>query len=157
MEGWSSGVAPEPYEVRLKNARYAVLLVMGTDGDMMGQIHSDFYEMTQGVSEDVAVLALADYPESECSRVVEALPKMVDPVCRMPSICTGDPRPIADFLARGLVSFTPETRFAIGFWGHGNGVFLDHDEDEVLLAAAAVFADLSRSKEPLSTAARPWT
>ena len=132
MEGWSSGIAPEPYEVRLKDARYAVLLVMGTDGDMMGQIHSDFYEMTQGVSEDVAVLALADYPESECSRVVEALPKMVDPVCRMPSICTGDPRPIADFLARGLVSFTPETRFAIGFWGHGNGVFLDHDEDEVL-------------------------
>ena len=34
----------------------------------------------------------------------------------------------------------------------------DYVEDEVLLAmAAAVFADLSRSKEPLSTAARPWT
>ena len=39
-----------------------------------------------------------------------------------------------------------------------NGADYD-DEDEVLLAAAvSVFADLSRcSKEPLSTAARPWT
>ena len=37
-----------------------------------------------------------------------------------------------------------------------NGADYD-DEDEVLLATAAVFADLSRSKEPLSTAARPWT
>lgn len=129
---WREGVAPEPYEVTYKTARYVVLLVMGTDSDMMAQIYSDFYEMTKGVSEDVAVLALADYPESDCARVLEVRPRSTVPVCTMPTICTGDPRPIADFLARGLVSFGPEARFAIGFWGHGNGVFLDYDEQEVL-------------------------
>ena len=102
--GWKFGVEPEPYEITGKGARYVVLLVMGGDDeDMDPQLYSDFWEMTKGVSEDVALLALVDYRGDDCSRVMEVRPGSVDPVEQLAEICTGDPRPVADFLARGLV------------------------------------------------------
>ena len=120
-----------------------VLLVMGGDDeDMDPQLYSDFWEMTKGVSEDVALLALVDYRGDDCSRVMEVRPGSVDPVEQLAEICTGDPRPVADFLARGLVSFGEETRFAVGFWGHGNGVFEDFDSAEVVLDRGLRFGPL---------------
>ena len=115
---------------------------MGGDGDLGPQLYSDFWEMTKGVSDDVALLALVDYPDHDCSRVMEIRSASVDPVLQLPEICTGDPRPIADFLARGLVSFGSETRFAIGFWGHGHGAFEDFDRDEIVLDRALRFGAL---------------
>jgi cysteine peptidase C11 family protein len=136
-------VEPEPYEIRSKGARYAVLLVMGGDDEEMDpQLYSDFWEMTKGVSEDVALLALVDYRGDDCSRVMEMTSAAVNPIVQLPEICTGDPRPVADFLARGLVSFGPETRFAIGFWGHGHGVFGDDDCEEIVVERGLRFGPL---------------
>ena len=115
---------------------------MGGDGNLGPQIYSDFKEMSSGASSDVVLLALVDYPGDRCSRVMEARPHSMDPVCQLPEICTGDPRPISDFLARGLVSFGEETRFAIGFWGHGHGVFGDFDSEEILVDRGVRFGAL---------------
>ena len=118
---------------------------MGGDGDLGPQLYSDFWEMTKGVSKDVALLALVDYQGDECSRVMEVTSTAVNPVFQLPEICTGDPRPVADFLARGLVSFGSETRFAIGFWGHGHGVFGDDDSEEIVVERGLRFGPLGGS------------
>lgn len=139
---------PAPYEIRGRDARLAVLLVMGGDDEMMGpQIYPDFREMSLGVSSEVCLLALVDYRGEGASRVMEFQRASADPVFQLAEICTGDPRPISDFLARGLVSFGEETRFAIGFWGHGYGVFGDWDVDEILADEEILSAPLGR---------RPW-
>ncbi len=142
MSDWKFGVEPEPYGVRFREAKFAVVLVMAGDGDLGPQLYSDFYEMCQAVSEDVAVLALVDRPGDGVARVTQMLPQMADPVFNLEEICKGDPRPLADFLARALVSFTPETRFAIGFWGHGTGAFGDLDHEEIVLRRELRFGEL---------------
>ena len=145
MENWKFDVEPRPYDLRFWEAKYAVVLMMGGDGDLGRALEPDLVEMSAMVSEDMAVLALVDYPggsEGKTSAVMEILPSMVRSVELLPETNTGDPRPLADFLARALVSFSPETRLAIGFWGHGNGVFKDYDPEEQVLSREFRFGPL---------------
>jgi len=162
VESWKLDVPPEPYEIRYREAKYAFLLIMGGDGDLGGHLHPDFYEMVRAVNEDVAVLALVEYPEPEpvevedgflepeegkTARVLEFLPSVTKPAEFLPEINTGDPRPISDFLARALVSFSDQTRIAIGFWGHGHGVFQDFDPEEVVFSRKLRFGPLGQAPE----------
>ena len=146
---WKFGESPEPYELRFRNAKYALVLVMGGDCDLGVHLDGDFAEMTRAVGPDVAALVLVDYPEPEedeerpkTARVLEVLPSVTKPVEFLPEINTGDPRPLSDFLARALVSFSEETRIALGFWGHGHGVFKDYDPEEVVLSREIRFGAL---------------
>ncbi len=149
VDNWKFDKKPEPYGLRYRDAKYAVVMVMGGDGDLGGALHPDLYEMSQAVGEDFAALVLVDYPEPgededdpKTSRVLEVLPSATKTVEFLPEINTGDPRPLADFLARALVSFSEETRIALGFWGHGNGVFGDYDLEEVVLSREIRFGAL---------------
>ena len=146
---WKFGESPEPYELRFRNAKYALVLVMGGDCDLGVHLDGDFAEMTRAVGPDVAALVLVDYPEPEedeerpkTARVLEVLPSVTKPVEFLPEISTGDPRPLSDFLARALVSFSEETRIALGFWGHGHGVFGDFDSEEILVDRGIRFGAL---------------
>ena len=62
---WKFGESPEPYELRFRNAKYALVLVMGGDCDLGVHLDGDFAEMTRAVGPDVAALVLVDYPEPE--------------------------------------------------------------------------------------------
>lgn len=150
MDSWKFDESPEPYELKYRDAKYAVVMIMGGDDKKLGgALHPDLYEMTQAVGEDFAALVLVDFPEPEedeenpkTSRVLEVLPSSTKTVEFLPEVNTGDPRPLADFLARALVSFSEETRIAIGFWGHGSGVFGDYDLEEVVLSREIRFGPL---------------
>ena len=150
MDNWKFDESPEPYELKYRDAKYAVVMIMaGDDDDMGGALHPDFAEMTKAVNKDFAALVLVDYPEPEedddypkTSRVLEVLPSVTRTVEFLPEVNTGDPRPLADFLARALMSFSEETRIAIGFWGHGSGVFGDYDLEEVVLSREIRFGPL---------------
>ena len=162
MDRWKFDESPEPYELKYRDAKYAVVMIMaGDDDDMGGAIHPDFAEMTKAVNKDFAALALVDYPEPaedddypKTSRVLEVLPSMTKTVEFLPEVNTGDPRPLADFLARALVSFSEETRIAIGFWGHGSGVFGDYDLEEVVLSREIRFGPLGAAVSKAKPAER---
>lgn len=150
VNGWRFDVEPERYDLRYRDAKFALVMIMAGDGDLGDELHPDLYEMTSAVNEDVAALVFVDYPEEDGekkTRVLEVLPSMTRTVESLPEVCTGDPRPLSDFLARALVSFSEETRIAIGFWGHGDGVFKDHDPDEVVLSRKIRFGPLGAPVE----------
>lgn len=145
MESWKFDMKPQPYDVTFGEAKYVAVVVMGGDGNLGRMLHPDLYEMSRMVSKDVAALVLVDYPseeEGKTSRVLEVLPSATRPVEILEEINTGDPRPLSDFFARSLVSFSEETRFALGFWGHGTGVFEDYDPEEVVLSREVRFGEL---------------
>lgn len=118
------------------------MVMMGGDGDLGKMVAPDLKEMAAGISEDLCVLALVDLPEGRGVGVLEVCSEGLRRLEMWDEISTGDPRPLADFLARALVSFSSETMIAIGFWGHGKGVFGDFDPDEVLLSREARFGSL---------------
>ena len=130
MGSWKLGVEPEGFEVERRESEFAVLMMMAGDGDLARELQPDIDEMLKGAAGEIGVLALVDTPGETGVRVVEIRSDGFYELEGWPEISTGDPRPLADFLARGLVSFSKETRFAIGFWGHGSGVFGDYDTQE---------------------------
>ena len=138
---WKIGEAPKPFEVSHPEASYAVIIMMGGDGNMAPALMPDVKEMMKGASADVAVLLMIDTADQGLF-VGEVLPGHYHLLETHPEISTGDPRPLADFLARALVSFSHETRIAIGFWGHGLGVFGDYDPAEVLIKREHRFGPL---------------
>lgn len=129
---WNLGVKPEPFAVSCADAEFAMVLVMGGDGDLSRALVPDLEEMMDGVSSSVAALVWIDTPD-EGGVVGEVLPGRYRVIESLPEANTGDPRPLSDFFARALVSFSEKTRFALGFWGHGTGVFGDFDPLEVLV------------------------
>lgn len=133
---WLLRHRPRPFKVKGRKAPFAVVMVMGGDSDLAEQMAPDVNEMSAGVSERVSVLLLIDLPGPSGGVVAEVTPGGIRPLAKMDEFSTGDPRVLADFFARALVSYPPKTRFALGFWGHGNGVFADEDPNEMVLPAA---------------------
>jgi hypothetical protein len=127
---------PRPFKVSSRKAPFAVVMVMGGDSDLVKQLKPDLDEMSAGVSDQVSVLVLVDLPGDSGGVVAEVTPRGIRPLVQLPEFSTGDPLVLAEFFGRALVSYSPKTRFALGFWGHGNGVFADEDPDEMVLPAA---------------------
>ena len=168
MGSWKLGVEPEGFEVERRDSEFAVLMMMAGDGDLARELQPDIDEMLKGAAGEIGVLALVDTPGETGVRVVEIRSDGFYELEGWPEISTGDPRPLADFLARGLVSFSKETRFAIGFWGHGSGVFGDYDTQERVIdrefrfgplgepiPAEAAFKVVLEPKEALSRSMMP--
>ncbi len=133
LEAWKLEQTPEPFAVTNSGARFAVVLIMAADGDLSGQAMPDIEDMAAGISEEISVLVLVDGSGRDGSAILEVLPGERKLLERWPEICTGDPRSLSDFFARALVSYDQETRFALGFWGHGQGIFGEIDPHEQLL------------------------
>lgn len=118
------------------NAKYAVIIVMAGDDEELGpHVVPDIREMFRGImgGNEISVLLLTDKLGENRTVIQEVTLKGLAQMFECPSIDTGDPRPIAEFLTAGLCSYSPGTRIAIGFWGHASGIFGDLDPQENLL------------------------
>lgn len=116
-------------------AEFAVILFMAGGGSLASQVAPDVKEMLLGVKggTEISVLAFVDKLGGESCEIIEVCAGGIRVLATCDSTDSGDPRPVADFLAYALGSFSEETKIAIGFWGHGNGVFGDLDPFENLL------------------------
>lgn len=135
---WRLELPPPVLELNNKSPKYAVILIMaGDDSEIGGNVEGDLKEIALGVQggDEVSVLVLADMakPRRQTSYYEITGHAERHEIKKVESIDTGDPRPIAAFLTAALNSFSPETRIAIGLWGHGEGVIGDLDATENLI------------------------
>ena len=133
---WLLRKRPRRFKVSNPKATYAVIIIIAGDGNLSSMAALDIQEMVKGFHEDVSVLLLVDFPGVSGAMVAETTPTGLRNLDQIKELSTGDPRALAAFLARALVSYSPKTRIALGFWGHGQGVHGDNDPGEVLLPAA---------------------
>lgn len=135
MKPWELETEPRRLGVSNPDATYAVVMVMAGDGNLGHQVFPDLFEMSYGVcgGNEISVLALVDFGGRRGTAVLEVTETGQRTLEESASIDTGDPRPIAAFLTMALNSFSDKTRIALGFWGHGSGVFHDLDPKENLL------------------------
>ncbi len=135
---------PRRFKVSNPKAAYAVVIIVGGDSDLAKQMAPDISEMVQGHDDRISVLLLLALPGVTGAVVAETGPTGIRVLDQLNRVSTGDPQALSAFLARALVSYSRETRFALGFWGHGQGVYGDHDAREILLPAALIRQALPR-------------
>lgn len=142
MTPWKLESEKVSFKLTNPNPKYAIILVIAGDDPTLGHhVDKDLLEIQHGLegSEDVTALVLADYKAT--TKVETIVYEYTGQSCTIKaqipvSIDTGDPRPISDFLAMALNSYSPDTRIALGFWGHGDGVAQDHlDPEENIVPA----------------------
>jgi hypothetical protein len=133
---WMLAHRPRKFKLLGRKAAFAVVMVVAADGDLAPQVKPDLDEMVAGVSDQVSVLLLVDLPGDTGAAIVEVTPQGIRPIAHEAEISTGDPTVLANFFGRALISYSSKTRFALGFWGHGKGIFGDHDPKEIILPAA---------------------
>lgn len=136
LKQWLKSERPRKFKVATRNMPFAVVMVVAADGDLGSYVKADLDELVAGVSDQVSVLLLVDLPGETGAAIVEITPSGIRPLAQEPEVCTGDPLVLANFFSRALVSYSATTRFALGFWGHGKGVFADDDPNEMVLPAA---------------------
>ena len=146
-DGWLLSEQPKAFAVSNPEAAFAVVIVIAGDSNLADQVGRDLEEMRDGASVDVSVLVLVDLPGDQGLAIAEIGSGGLIPLESLPERSTGDPHLLAEFWARALVSYSPKTRLALGFWGHGQGAFGDADAREVLLPEAIL-------KKPLEERAR---
>ncbi len=133
---------PRPFDgIENRNAKFVVLEVFAGDNDLNDRIYEDLHEARNGMSGadgSVALLALVDRVRGS-SQVVEVTEDGISKISKPGELDVGDPQVLASFIARGLVSYSARTRFAIGFWGHGSGVFDETDVKEKILGRLGPF------------------
>lgn len=132
---WLLSEKPQSFKVSNPKATYAVIIIMAGDSNLAPMVALDLKEMSEGFSEDISVLLLINIP-SLSGVVVETTSTSFRALDHFHQLSMGDPRAIANFLARALVSYSSYTRFALGFWGHSRGVKGGNDPGEILLPAA---------------------
>jgi hypothetical protein len=145
---WLLSQRPRRFEVFARKAAFAVVVVVAADGDLAPQVKADLEEMVAGASDLVSVLLLVDLPGEDGAAIVELTPAGIRPLAQEHEISTGDPMVLANFFGRALASYSPATRFALGFWGHGKGVFADDDPNEMLLPAALLKFPMPARPQP---------
>jgi cysteine peptidase C11 family protein len=133
MKPWELEAEAGRLAISNPKAKYAVIMVMAGDSSLGNQVLPDIAEMGLGTmgGDEVSVVALVDLGSG--TLILEVTDGGRKSLLSSPSIDTGDPRPIAAFLTLALNSYSEETRIALGFWGHGSGVFGDLDPRENLL------------------------
>jgi hypothetical protein len=133
MTPTDAGVPPAPFAVRDRSVTHAVIELFGGDNNLSSFVLEDMGEMAAGMRGPFATLALADFAGTGAS-AIEVTGQGSQVLESLGEIDTGDPETLAGFLARALVSYSPATRKAIGFWDHGTGVFDENDPSETILA-----------------------
>lgn len=132
VEHWKLDSERVSFKLANSSPKYAIILVMaGDDPKIGGYVVGDLDEIGRGIenSDDISILVLVDYVRSKELKTVVYEYSNKNRFERAElsfGIDTGDPRPIADFLTMAFNSFEPNTRIALGFWGHGDGVAKDH-------------------------------
>lgn len=123
-----------PFSVRDPNATHLIIELFGGDNNLSKYVNEDLAEMQAGNTGPVVVLALADRAGAGGAEVIEISARTGRNVIeKLGEIDTGDPRTLASFISRALVSYPAAERRVLGFWDHGSGVFDEHDPNEVIL------------------------
>jgi hypothetical protein len=128
-------MAPEPFAVAHPGPDFLIIAFMGHDNNLSAHLERHLNEMAMGAGRDVAIIAVTDVSfgpayvfeiTSGTRRILKALGE----------IDTGDGALLARLLARALVSYPGMPRIAIGFSGHGSGVFDEEPPDQLARAFA---------------------
>lgn len=128
-----------PFDVKDTAATHVIIELFGGDNNLSPYVNEDLEELMAGNRGPIAVLALVDRLGGGGSQVVELSPRTGKNVVEeLGEIDTGDPRTLARFLSRALVSYPAATHRALGFWDHGTGVFDEHDPSAVILGRRAM-------------------
>ena len=137
VKPWRLDLPPPVLTLDNNSPKYAVILIMaGDDATLGSEVPEEIEEIADGVrgGDEVSVLVLADMAKPRRQTVYFEISDAGSTIIKkVQSIDTGDPRPIAAFITAALNSFPPETRIAIGLWGHGEGVIGDLDPTENLV------------------------
>ncbi|MGE0495508.1 MAG: clostripain-related cysteine peptidase [Vulcanimicrobiota bacterium] len=104
---------------------HVILAVLAACNDLIGNIYEDVQEMARGLvgqDSNVAVLMMLTGAavDSGIFEVSNRGIRLVENIGLMDTNCTNV---MGWFLARGLISYLPATRFGVGFLGHGEGFF----------------------------------
>lgn len=124
---------PTPFELQHPGPRYGIILVMSRDSSTEDWVEEDLWELRTGLPENAAALILL-CKDGQATLVEASAGKIHSPAAFL-DFTVGDPRDIGRFLGRALSSFPREAMTAVGFWGHGRGVFGEHDPSEIRLHA----------------------
>lgn len=122
----------QPFDVSHKTPTHVIIEMFGGDNNLNDFVLEDMREMMSGMSSDQAALCLADFSDKQ-AYVLELTASGGKVVEEWGEIDTGNPETLASFLSRALVTYSPETRLAVGFWDHGSGVFDEYDPHEHIL------------------------
>lgn len=139
VKPWGLEKETKPLPLFYPNPEYAVIMVMAGDDEVLGPyVSRDINQMGKGVcgGKEVSVLALVDGFTKGETKLLEITNGEICELGTLAGVDTGDPRPLAEFLTLALSSYSAETKIALGFWGHGEGVFGDIDPYENLIPDA---------------------
>ena len=113
----------QPFPVHQANPEFVIIEFFGGDNELSSNIAAEFSEMTRAGAGNVAVLAIADYDNAPARALEVTSRDGVTVLEELGEIDMAKPEVLAHYLARALVTYPPGTRIAIGFWGHGSGIF----------------------------------
>lgn len=124
----------QPFEVSHPDPDYVIIAFFGYDNELPENLKDHhLMEMAQGAGPDVAILAVTDDTRGP-GQVFEVTSRTISLLEDLSEIDTGKSEPLAELLARGLISYPGEPRIAIGFAGHGSGIFDEEPADQLLRA-----------------------
>jgi hypothetical protein len=114
----------QPFPVRAKNPHFVIIEFF--DNNFSEEADRALDAMAGAAGTDLAVLAVTDQLTTP-AQVTEVTAGSRTTLEALGRIDTGDPLLLAKLLTRALISYPNAGHVAIGFAGHGSGVFDDHD------------------------------
>jgi len=112
----------QPFPVRHRDPKFVIILFFGNDNGLSDQVETDLDAMARAAPPDLAVLVVADTSPGP-GQVLEITTNTRTLLKCLGEIDTGNQELIAELLARALISYPNARHVAIGFSGHGSGVF----------------------------------
>lgn len=127
-------MALEPFKVGHPGPDFLIIAFMGYDNDLPPHLKDHHLnEMARGAGPGVAVLAVTDNALGP-GQVVEVTSDRIQLVEDLGEINMGNEPKLRELLARALVSYPGQPRIAIGFAGHGSGIFNEEPPNQLLRA-----------------------
>jgi hypothetical protein len=141
-------MALEPFKVGHSRPEFVIILFLGYDNELPSYLKDHHLnELARGAGASVAILAVADNALGP-GQVVEITSRRITLLEDLGEIDTGDPQLLGDLLARALASYPSQPRIAIGFSGHGTGIFDEESPDQLLRALALLTHPRTHVRRP---------
>lgn len=122
-------MAVQPFEVGDRTPEFVIIAFMGHDNNLSAFLERHLDQMARGAGPNIAILAVTDVAFGP-AYVREITSDTIRILVELEEIDTGDGEYLGDLLARALVSYPGEPRIAVGFSGHGTGVFKEETANE---------------------------
>jgi hypothetical protein len=116
----------QPFPVHHRDPEFVIIEFFGNDNSLTWELDPDLDAIALAAGADLAVLAVTDWAD-RTAQVVEITTNTKTILEDLGEIDTGDVALLTTLLARALLSYPRARHIAIGFSGHGSGVFSDID------------------------------